>query len=192
MEPVEPPDTPAKLRFTILDGMVLIAGSAVCCLIPRIHEWSILRFDQTIQIMSRSSTWSTITVYWAMVASATLAALEAFGPRPSGSRRFRRPGALAMLMVAISWAYHEIQVGISIVRHHLTSDLTYMNESWEWVFAAVHDTSHAASLMVLGCWVGLILAGAWSPAKDWLDRSGRVVGGLWIIREFASRHVGDF
>lgn len=172
--------TPRR-RFTIADGMILVAASAVGLLILREDMPGFLEELRTPgaglgTTPARLLLWvvgppSGLFVAWAP----GLIAVRLRSPRPRGRRLVRQPGLVAAvaLLVAIVpgllwclslWSYRP---GFR--------DRFNFHERWvlvtEWADAAV-----------AGSWLALIVAGRWRAEASWIDRLGRISGGYWVFR----------
>ena len=166
-------------RFGLLDGMALIAAFAACWVVHR-------TFKATLPArMYKSYDISDFVLMhvgaWLLALTVALAASVAFVPRPGGRDRFRRPGALAVLMVTLTWAFNVVQVAIQAGCNRLLVGKTFDDPAFWWLFGPILEVPPRAGLAVLAAWVTLALLGSWQPSKDWLDRSGRVLGWIWIV-----------
>ena len=182
MNPPESPGPPpeSRRRFTLIDGMALVAACAVGSAIPRLYDWAISGLDRGPFVISPAYDWYNIGLCWAMIASASLALLAAFGPRPPGARRFARPGEVAMLMAPLCWAHALWKKGVIDVSRPLFPGPSIHFGRYDWTFDVAYAGANATTIAILASWTTLLLVGAWRPAADWLDRSGRLLGGLWI------------
>src|SRR4051794_28540033 len=94
-------------RFTLLDAMVLIGAVALClvspstlrALLPAQTYWR-YDFRQYCLIIGSS---------WLLAVSLALAVLAVVVPRPAGRRRFRQPGIAAVVLVALTLVFNEVQ-----------------------------------------------------------------------------------
>jgi hypothetical protein len=166
-------------RFSLIDGMALIAAFAACWVVPRTFRalvpaetYKIYDVRQYAQIVGSS---------WLLAISVALAISAVLVKKPGGRDRFRQPGALAMVLVVLTWAFNSIQTGIQGGLLKLTTDQSFSNGAFWYLFGPIYDTSFRAGLAILAGWVTLSLLGLRQPSPNWLDRSGRIVGWIWII-----------
>ncbi len=163
-------------RFTVLDAMVLIAAVAFCLVIP--STFRTLLPARTYRGYDVRQYWLIVGSSWLLVASLALAILAVVVPLPAGRRRFRQPGVLAVVLVALTLAFNEVQT----LGHGATLYLT-VGEAFDnfwWVFGPIYDLAFRAGLAVLSGWLTLALMGRWRTAAGWLDSSGRFVGWAWV------------
>jgi hypothetical protein len=179
--PVEPivHDEESRRRFTLLDGMALIAAFAACWVVPR--TFRALVPQDTYKIYDVRQYAQIVGASWLLATSIALAISAIFVPRPGGRDRFRQPGALAMVMVAITWAYDAIQTGLQGALLLLTTGNSFPNGPFWYLFGPIYDASFRAGLAVLASWSTLSLLGLRRPSPNWLDRAGRVLGWTWVV-----------
>jgi hypothetical protein len=173
------PDETNGRRFSLLDGMVLIAAFAVCWMVPR--TFKALVPVETYRIYDIRQYAQIILASWLMVASVSLATLTLIVPKPDGRERFRHPGVLAMVLVALTWAFDMAQTGVQGLMLRWTTGKTFENGAFWPLFGPIYDATFRAGLAVLAGWITLVLLGAGRPSRDWLDRSGRVLGWIWVV-----------
>jgi hypothetical protein len=166
-------------RFTLLDGMALIAAFAASWVIPR--TFMALVDPSTYKIYDVRQYAHIVGASWLLAASMALAISAIFVPLPGGRERFRQPGVLAMVMVAITWAYNAIQTGIQGALITLTTGKSFSDGAFWYLFGPIYDVSFRAGLAVLASWATLSLLGLRRPSPNWLDRAGRVLGWTWVI-----------
>ncbi len=178
LEPSEPGGMDRR-RFTLLDLMVLIAAFAVCWMVPKTFRR--LSRRKPTQFTTSASTPRSSGASWLVSASVALAVLVIFVPKPGGRERFRQPGALAMLMVAFTWVYDVIQTAIQGGMLWLTTGQSFSDGGFWYLFGPIYDVSFRAVLAVMASWITLALLGLGRPESNWLDRSGRILGWIWVV-----------
>ena len=174
-----PPDESTARRFGLLDGMVLIAAFAACWMVPR--TFKALLSPETYKIYDVRQYAQIVSACWLMAASVSLALLTAIVPKPAGRERFRRPGAMAMVLVSLTWAFDLVQTGVQDLMLQVTTGTSFSDGAFWPLFGPIYDASYRAGLAVLAGWVTLALVGVGRPSSDWLDRSGRVLGWIWVV-----------
>lgn len=178
----ELPGSRAPARpFTLLDAMALVGTTAIGLWLTR------LVFGSEIAEISEAdpSAWGTGAYFELVVFSgafavpmvtAWTAALLALTFRTSGParRRWRRPGLVAIatsLPVALVGVFYFLLVMIAKNGGPVT-----WSELPEAAGEALVLGHGLPGLVVAAAWFVLVLSGRWHPARDWLDRAGRLVG----------------
>jgi hypothetical protein len=179
----------APRRFTILDGMVLVAATAAGLAVPPafVPELDVLGLPEMVfEVLSQPPTLLDLLPVVAELVSYlaipcllawTLAtvALSLRRPRPPLRRLARRPGILACVMAsavflltgAVVFAIIAWTVPI-LTRHHV------------YVMWSIHGTVQGG-LAVACCWATMLLSRVWWPEPTWLDRLGRLLGACWLV-----------
>ncbi len=176
-------------RFTLLDAMALVGAVAVGLGLSR--EWA----RCAAEIGSFSSrliqpSWSTeaaggIVRFWPVVAvvSPTLLILRARRPRPSRLRRFASPGVAACSAATIVIALEGLARSLVAILGPVYLGFRPMVpfDRLNFTMAALGAfSSMTVGFGVAAVWGTMALARRWRPDADWIDRTGRVVGWLWI------------
>lgn len=179
---------PAVRRFTLLDGMILVAATACGC---GVDGWinSLVR-SPGIDAMDLLGTMFGARQYpqlavLVMILIVPVAAgwtlalipLRLFRPRPSLRRLAHQPGWMASLAFAVAFAFVSAVLGglIAIIGRNQGVGLLELSPMLLIFFAPV----------ILTAWLSLILTRRWRPEPSWLDRSGRILGVFWILMAIA-------
>ena len=184
--------TGAGRPFRILDGMVLVAATAVGfaashALAPELTPHDI--WQALTEPVGNRPIAEVIGGYLELVAilflpnlmawSVALLILGARGwrSRPKGRRRRPpAPGTLACLAVTIVAALTAAFVLIGWALHRADAPLS----SWIIEVGFEFMLNEAASA-VFWCWVTLALCRRWRAEPTWIDRAGRALGVVWIL-----------
>jgi hypothetical protein len=165
-------------RFVLLDAMVLIGAVGLCLVIPK--TFRALLPARNYWIYDIRQYWLIIGSSWLLAVSLALAVLAVFVPRPAGRRRFRQPGIAAVVLVALTLVFNEVQILGHGVTLYLTVGKAFDDGAFWWIFGPIYDLVFRAGLAVLSGWLALALTGRWRSAAGWLDRSGRFLGWVWV------------
>ena len=173
--------------FTLLDGMVLVAATAVA------SRWSgvdLHYFDEILLRPNEGWTPSAVIgkfhqlqdVFMPYAASWMIALLGLWLRRPHPTREdvATRPGFVACLALALSLVLGTS--GIAIV--HLVQSMLLKRNMATYPFTPGKDLLEILLFwpgpMVVAAWTTLIVGGRWRAERSWLDRSGRILGVFWI------------
>lgn len=160
--------------FSILDGMILIAGVATGIGLARIgpQEWSM-------------SPWWRFRLFMLMIGpipllmvGPTLAFLvvRLRRPRPRLLWLVRQPGTAACLAIAVSLTVSALSWTLYGMGHDQGWIRTpeYTGRFWR----MSHDP---LGVSVLAAWLGLAISRRWRPEPGWIDRLGWGIGLFWIL-----------
>ncbi len=187
--PVEGGQPAATRRApTLADAMVVIAGTAVACLLV---QTSVGPIDPTnlwdALANSPASSWTPLNLALVLgelgtlvlvpllaVGSATLAMTVICVPRPDRFRLVRRPGVMACLQVGLVVG---LVACLGLARYLGASQPGGVEEIVGYCSVFVSGLS---GLAVAACWITMAMMGMWRPEASWVDRLGRVLGMAWI------------
>jgi hypothetical protein len=152
-------------RLTILDVMILVAGSALGFALARtlVSDSTSLRI-----LLSRPAPFFLLGLTLAYLP------IRLKQPRPPLRRLIVQPGMAACLAVSIVVVIDAISWGIFWARLK-SGDATNMVARF-WRLSHEHPGP-----AVLAVWLGLILSRRWRPEPGWIDRFGRLIGVLWLL-----------
>jgi hypothetical protein len=167
-------------RFTILDGMILVAATALG--LAFVHATG-LHFTVPTFNTARGPyialVLHEVSMLMPFLTTLTLAyfVVGLLPPRPSLKRLARQPGmaaccaATTAIVIQVVWL---LSVGMGV------SDP--VGRGWlplpKFFFQTFGDVVPYA---VVGAWLTLALTGRWSPCPNWADRLGRSLGVSWLI-----------
>ncbi len=173
--------------FRLLDGMVLVAATAVA--------FAIFRQGMSGQVgfATFGGTWEQRLFYWmhrlipfpAML-SLAIFAIAAADRRSSRGRRPRHAGvvacyaavaalALTSLIASAFYMLHTLEEAGAIPRIFNHPRTTHAMPPF--ADAPMEEIVGAA---VLGAWASLVATGRWRGQPSWIDRAGRILGAFWI------------
>lgn len=175
---------PASRRFTIIDGMVLVAATAVGFFLAR--ESAIPENVQTYPFPVRSE-FSDYLNSTALTWTFALLGLSLTRPRPTTRELSCRPGFSAgtAALTVLTARSAQLLFGSS-----LTSEIVSVTERIKLCMKDLFEGAWFAydlSLGVACVWVATALCGCWRPEKTWLDRTGRALGVWWLVSWAVSR-----
>jgi hypothetical protein len=193
--------TPSR-RFSVLDGMFLVAASAIGFAVMRSYSLEVLHNNLTpYPALPRAllTAWAyaiatmPIPAVWAVV----LFACRLRRPRPPWRRLVNQPGFVACgavsLVIAIRLTgfltlvartlgnpFYTTNLGVS---EALSVTISYpgpVNIATIYNSAYFAASAFGMSTSVAAVWLLLVASGRWRPEPSWLDRLGRAVGAYWI------------
>jgi len=169
---------PTLRRFTVIDGMVLVAALAVGLFLGR-------KFGSRVFVIDADpDNRITYLVCLALSVNLALLALSLMHPRPPRREWAAQPGVSAGLAVVMSFAFfilygvgtEGIEHGFEGVNEFVSRVEDEFEESLEYTY-----TSSLTFGAVGSVWISTALVGAWRAEKTWLDRAGRVLGIFWLF-----------
>jgi hypothetical protein len=169
------PPWPLRRRFSIADGMILVAATAAGLGLARLGpmEWA----------TGSMSGWFWKSLRFLLGPATLFAAMLSLGlifvrlrrPRPRMVRVMRQPGMVAAVAVAatlavsaLAWSSYDLFTGGGWSRGASVAR-----------YCRIHGDKFGGA--VAAAWVGLAIAGRWRPERSWVDRAGRVLGAFWIV-----------
>ncbi len=173
--------TPCR-RFSVLDGMILVAGVAVGIVGGR---WRFGEYHwQTPAFGLGEYHWETPAFAWhplagvlLMLASALVMIWRLRRPRPPIRLIASQPGAVACFAVlALKLAVTADTVVSSVIAHQLGR----FNEVGLAVWVILGGFPNTSAAVVPIGWALLLANRRWRPEPGWIDRSGRILGWAWI------------
>jgi len=165
---------PASRRFTIADGMALVAATGVGLALARAYSDAF----HGIPFHPSPSSWRTTdylrTTSSCMVACwmLTILGLRLRRPRPRLRRLARNPGFAASCALAAGLAVGMIEA--------IPRAIGGPRDLMPGPFERVSGLMIWGGRTVLGAWILLAVFRLWRPERSWIDRLGRVLGWSWI------------
>ncbi len=175
-------------RFTISDGMILVAATAVG-LAWSGNIFSALRNGFLPLDGTPARLWQRIAEVMGLILpclvlwTITLPILGARKPRPAWRKVSRQPGMAACLALSLNLAIGGLlALGLIGFLYHRGSLPT---EFWKNVAGSLIEllilAPPFAGLGVITTWGMLLLQGRWRGNPGWIDRTGRALGLFWIM-----------
>ena len=171
-------DSLSSRRFTVRDGMILVAAFALAvwlCRLKLLLWFSGNANPDTVTITWNRRDWLAYysTLYPAlMIASFSILFLRLLEPRPHGLRLRRQPGFIASIAAVFIIIYHSLFFFNSI-----------QESNWlmvrEFLMGSIGPWTIAPAIGL--AWLVQVIIGARRPEPGWIDRSGRIVGWTWIM-----------
>jgi hypothetical protein len=190
----------APRKFTILDGMILVAATAGGFALWRAVGDTLGRHLGNVPFGAFS--WFSSIVYRVVEAAFPLLAVltptvliwRLRRPRPRWRRLMRQPGMAALCAALIPIATS--LVGLRQIASLLANPASFVSGAGGEDFNTFGSTvtvsgpplgdiyttyGAGVGLWVLGAWLVLWLSGRRRPEKSWIDRLGRLVGIGWLM-----------
>jgi hypothetical protein len=172
---------PTERRFTLADGLALVAATAAGLALMRVA------FGATLAMILRDITYlpsrpeevldrvATLLLVLVMSCLATwtvaVALLVLRRPRPGLRRLVRRPGAMACLAAGVAT--------LANLAIYLAAEGSRLAEMSNWA-GPILVSSILAGTAVASCWLTMAASGRWRAERAWLDRLGRALGFAWL------------
>lgn len=191
--PILPPGaampSPPVRRFTLFDGMVLIAATGVGIAWTRATANDFIVVLPAPDNLMYALDWHVrgLTIGLPCLLAWTVAILGLRLRQPRVRRRLltRQPGLVACLIAVIMTAFGGAILGVFLFLGSIHFDIGTARPPQ---VRAVSDLAEVLALTspmiqsgVLCAWITLALSGCWRPERSWIDRAGRLLGVLWIL-----------
>jgi hypothetical protein len=167
--------TPGR-RFGLLDGMILVVGSAVgfaCCrsVIPG-------SMDPIAGFSALNWTFTAVDAvgFLLMLSSFMVLAMRLRSPRPTIRRVARQPGAAACFAMVAFTTFRLLNVAYDLVTRNVIEYPSIESRVYHWLSPRSEDASTVAIV-----WMIFAFGRVGRPERSWIDRAGRVVGSCWIL-----------
>src|SRR5262249_4634363 len=158
-------------RFTLADGMVLVAATAAGLALSRPYVRSLggALAGPGLGVIPRRiwlGAWSPYLMAW----SSALAILSLRAPRPSRRHLGRQPGGAACHAPRLVLFLRGLMA--------LYASVSTMQVFPYYRF--ILGTANLPGPAIAAVWLNLAIGRRWCPEPDWVDRAGRLIGVLWI------------
>jgi hypothetical protein len=159
-------------RFTLADGMILVAATAVGLAMARAYD---PRFSAPGPPGFLKLGWGEPACVVAALALA-LILLRARRPQPRLRHMLLRPGMAACCALAAA-----VTVAIVFDVTHFVLHPSALNAAQVLFNSIWYSAAGKIPWAVGGAWLTLTILGRWRPATSWLERAGRGVGLYWCL-----------
>jgi len=177
---------PAR-RFTLRDGMILVAASALSFVMVS-SLWRISGPSPTLWQYANS-----FLLFGLVALTPAVLALRLIRPRPTVQKLCRQTGFAALLISSVIMSITFIILGsISLALWIKGRRLPPLppggtTDPFWWANLLLNSASEVGPAVVAG-WVLLVLSGRRRPGRDWLEFAGRAIGTGWIIFFLINRY----
>jgi len=164
-------ETDARRRFTIADGMILIAAMAL----------SLIKVGSPRSAFVPYLEFALAKLSWAgLVFSVALILIRIRSPRPCRDDLWRQPGWIACIAIMISLTTMLLQFALEDAT---TAKRAYVGYTgWGANIDESIEIFRCFALVALGVsWTILGASGRWKAEPSWVDRAGRLIGVFWIV-----------
>ena len=180
--------SPATRRFTVSDGMVLIAATAVGLGATRavgLHVRGAIERDDSVIIKLTLS-------FVGLFLTLALLVLRLWKPRPGLRILFRQPGFAGCFAVSVTIAIRLLMIcGDYLERLALVGPIPSF--FWDFfsynvlIWSPIIDVSTACPIAAV--WLVMALGGRWEMEPGWVDRAGRALSCFWLVAALIFRVV---
>lgn len=188
---------PALRKFMLLDGMIVIGSIAlglapIRWIAPSQPTWLFLKSAASLFVWDVNYFDQVFSELWPlgslMVLSLTLGllVLRLREPRPKWRRLVRQPGLVAALAVMLAWLIAGAFLFVSVFCWSANSfamnklGMLDASDAMNWFLTSDAIGAVLAGFAVLVAWATQLLVGRWRAESTWLDRSGRILGVVWV------------
>jgi hypothetical protein len=185
---------PTARRLTLVDGMTLIAATAIGCwesrygLVPVLYALT-GGFDATNWAAHPAYlawNWGSVilrhTQPTAAIITLAVLALRFLPPRPGLRRLARQPGFAACAAASLATFIGGI---LNIATNTAVFSPTVVVQKY--AETALLPRGSEPGLAVAACWLLLKLNGSWRSEGSWIDRFGRLIGVYWLMMAVITR-----
>jgi hypothetical protein len=181
-----------RRKFTLVDAMVLIAGTGVALFWIR---YDMLRYDfrflvswefltRPLALVLAVGSLVAIFVPFILPLSVALVALRLRSPRPKILRVFRQPGTAACIAIVCVTILTLITNCVA-PSCFVASIAGRRAELASFVWSSIENSEAEAPMLwgtaVVVAWVTLWLSRGWRAEPSWIDRAGRALGVACLI-----------
>jgi len=167
-------------RFTILDGMAMVAAAAVGVALSRSYYGEVMSVARIQGRPIDYRAWVYLATLLALPSAAALAWCRLRRPFRPTRRLAREPGSVALLAVTVS-------VVAVVIDEVLMRTLPgppgtrFIGVPWRPLIGPAGMLAILTGPAICAAWSLQWLAGYWRPQSTWIDRAGRALGVTWII-----------
>jgi hypothetical protein len=187
-----PNPSPPRRRLTLVDGMALIAATAVGLGAMRARSGDLSpMLEMVSNVASLKEVFGLVVevTFFGFPLFATwtvaLLILRLRAPRPSRRRLACQPGAMALasatLVVALRLLEYALMVLETVALWGSDWSFAAVSRAINVLYANMTEADTSPGLAVAAAWLTLIVGGRWRPEPTWIDRAGRLAGLAWLL-----------
>lgn len=172
----------ARRRFTIGDGLILVAAAGVALVAAR------SRIVNSHGLGLSLWAWAGPNLTWVgMAFTLALIPIRLVRPRPGRDDLWRQPGFVACLSFAVALAIILIQIVLSDVTLYLRRPQFSLRSLFdEELSNTIYWLPNGAMMTIVATWTVLACGGRWKAERGWIDRVGCMLGVFWIVHNLLS------
>jgi hypothetical protein len=184
-----PPRTAPARRFSLLDGMGLIAALGVGLALGAKYHRCLSVFDSFVRTEPNNvrvpgpREWVYACVPSLIAVTVLLWPLRLVPPRPPSRRWTRLPGLTGSYVAASALAIASAKAAVVWpgLQHNVHFADVGMLSAGETIALRVVAAKDMIGPAIAVSWLILWLGGGWRPEPTWIDRAGRVLGVVWLV-----------
>ena len=179
---------PRRRRFTLADGMILVAASAIGIALIRVSQASGPIFDSNAAIeYLYASAW--VPCLW----TASMVLVGVRGPCPGRRRLARSPGWMACLGASFGAMTLAVENGAFYGLSRIAwGPSMWSSDLGHWAWLTTRALWAGPGLMVAATWMTLAVGGRWRPERIWTERVGLALGTYWLLLLIANPVIQVF
>jgi hypothetical protein len=182
--------TSPRRPFNLLDAMVLLAATAVGLAVARAMArklWGSTKLNEPYnsEVLQQVTRWTVLCLPFLVAWTIAVLLLQMLSrrPRPGPDDLLCQPGAAACGAAALAITTEAVIVLVMGLMSPKTSSLREnVPQVLVWVLTHHYMCQLGMpGLAVTVAWMALALSGRWQPEPNWLDRTGRSMGLVWVV-----------
>ena len=170
-------------RFTIMDGMAMVAAAAVGVALSRSYYDQVMRVARSQPQSFEYRGWVYLAALAALPLVAALAWCRLRRPFRPTRRMAREPGTVAMLAAAVSVLTIAIDQVLMLTLPG-PPGTRFIGGTWRPLVGPAGMLATVTGPAICAAWSLQWLAGYWRPRSGWIDRAGITLGMVWIALFF--------
>ena len=196
---------PARRRFRLVDGMILVAATAMGF---GLGEWiaresggflswsALFNLLQELFGLCAGRNWAAVAygtvlllflIVWLTIPLAAmwtlaLIPMRLLGPRPRFRRLARQPGLVAAGAASVTFALIGLFALVALLEAEIGASEVVDSDGE----IAAYLVPMLVGWAVAVAWMTLLIGRCWRAESSWIDRLGRIAGVCWIVVGFAT------
>jgi hypothetical protein len=176
-------------KFSILDGMIVVAATAISFAWTRSEIQHILRFQVGIPAGIRFSLWIPIPIPSLVSATIAVLVLRSRRPRPRWRQLVYQPGTVACAGIILVAALQAVLFALALGLNQIPALSFDRSAIGPQIHPALLHSAANWGLAVIGVWLALVCVRRWRAEDSWIDRAGRIIGSCWIAMYFVQQLI---